>query len=140
MRQAELAARWAARVWRGATLQTLSGATYRLIYEGRRNGGPGPAFRDAALETEDGQRLLGDIELHLRARDWLAHDRAVAAVTRRAHGGTSGGHRGAARPRRRDLLIARSQHGGECRLPFRGGARRRGWAMHRLPSAPAQRI
>jgi hypothetical protein len=73
MREMELAARWAAGAWRGATLSTLSGATYRLIYEGRRNGGPGPDFRDAALETEDGQRLLGDIELHLRARDWLAH-------------------------------------------------------------------
>jgi hypothetical protein len=73
VREAELAARWAAGAWRGATLSTLSGATYRLIYEGRRNGGPGPDFRDAALETEDGARLLGDIELHLRARDWLAH-------------------------------------------------------------------
>jgi len=40
--EAELAARWAAGVWRGATLQTLSGATYRLIFEGRRNGGPVP--------------------------------------------------------------------------------------------------
>lgn len=57
----------------GATLRTLSGATYRLIFQGRRNGGPGPDFRDAALEMEDGARLLGDIELHLRARDWLAH-------------------------------------------------------------------
>jgi hypothetical protein len=73
VREAELAARWAAGAWRGATLRTLSGATYRLIFEGRRNGGPGPDFRDAALETADGARLLGDIELHLRARDWLAH-------------------------------------------------------------------
>jgi Protein of unknown function (DUF2851) len=71
--EAELAARWAAGVWRGATLQTLSGATYRLIFEGRRNGGPGPEFRDAALEAKNGARLLGDIELRLRARDWLAH-------------------------------------------------------------------
>ena len=54
MREAELAARWAAGAWRGATLRTLSGATYRLIFEGRRNGGPGPDFRDAALETENG--------------------------------------------------------------------------------------
>ncbi len=73
MREAELAARWAVGAWRGASLRALSGATYRLIYEGRRNGGPGPDFRDAALETENGARLLGDIELHLRARDWLAH-------------------------------------------------------------------
>jgi hypothetical protein len=73
MHEAELTARWAAGAWRGATLSTLSGATYRLIYEGRRNGGPGPDFRDAALEAKDGLRLLGDIELHLRARDWLAH-------------------------------------------------------------------
>jgi hypothetical protein len=34
---------------------------------------PWPDFRDAALETADGAWLLGDIELHLRARDWLAH-------------------------------------------------------------------
>lgn len=73
VREAELAARWAAGAWRGATLRALSGATYRLIFEGRRNGGPGPDFRDAALATEDGARLLGDVELHLRARDWLAH-------------------------------------------------------------------
>lgn len=73
LREAELAARWAAGAWRGATLRTLSGATYRLIFEGRRNGGPGPDFRDAALEADDGTRVLGDIELHLRARDWLAH-------------------------------------------------------------------
>ena len=73
MREAELAARWAAGAWRGATLRTLSGATYRLIFEGRRNGGPGPDFRDAALEADDGTRVLGDVELHLRARDWLAH-------------------------------------------------------------------
>ena len=52
MREEELAARWAAGAWRGATLRTLSGATYRLIYEGRRNGGPGPDFRDAALEAD----------------------------------------------------------------------------------------
>jgi len=49
MREAELAARWAAGAWRGALLRTISGATYRLIFEGRRNGGPGPDFRDAAL-------------------------------------------------------------------------------------------
>jgi hypothetical protein len=65
--------RRAGRRARGAALQALSGATYRVIFEGRRNGGPGPDFRDAALATEDGARLLGDIELRLRARDWLAH-------------------------------------------------------------------
>jgi hypothetical protein len=75
-REAELAARWAAGAWRGATLRTLSGATYRLAFEGRRNGGPGPDFRDAALETVDGARLLADladIELRLHARDWMGH-------------------------------------------------------------------
>jgi hypothetical protein len=72
-READLAARWAVGVWRGETLQAPSGARFRLIFEGRRNGGPGPDFRDAVLETEQGARLLGDIELHLRARDWLAH-------------------------------------------------------------------
>jgi hypothetical protein len=59
--------------------QALSGETYRLIFKGRRNGGPRPDFRDAAPEADDGAQLLGAVELHLRARDWLAHGRHADA-------------------------------------------------------------
>lgn len=75
-REAELAARWAAGEWRGQALRTERGERFRLIFEGRRGGGAGPDFRDAVLERADGTRLRGDVELHLRAADWVAHGHA----------------------------------------------------------------
>ena len=75
-REAELAARWLAGVWRGATLQSEGGETYRVVFEGRRGGGAGPDFRDAVLMRADGTHLYGDIELHLRPTGWYAHGHA----------------------------------------------------------------
>lgn len=72
-REAEYAARWAAGAWRGAMLETARGERYHIVYECRRGGGAGPDFRDAVLARPDGSRLLGDIELHLRAGAWRAH-------------------------------------------------------------------
>jgi hypothetical protein len=72
-REAALAARWASGVWRGESLCTEDGATYTLVYEGRRGGPSGPDFRDAVLARGDGTRLYGDIELHLRVSGWRAH-------------------------------------------------------------------
>ena len=75
-REAELAARWSAGVWRGATLQSEGGETFRVIFEGRRGGGAGPDFRDAVLARPDGSHVYGDIELHLRPAGWHAHGHA----------------------------------------------------------------
>ncbi|HKW20621.1 MAG TPA: DUF2851 family protein [Ktedonobacterales bacterium] len=75
-REAELAARWSAGVWRGATLQSERGETFRVIFEGRRGGGAGPDFRDAVLVRPDGSYVYGDIELHLRPAGWHAHGHA----------------------------------------------------------------
>ncbi len=75
-REAELAARWSAGVWRGATLRTERGETFRVIFEGRRGGGAGPDFRDAVLACPDGSHVYGDIELHLRPAGWHAHGHA----------------------------------------------------------------
>lgn len=75
-REAELAARWSAGAWRGATLQTERGETYRVVFEGRRGGGAGPDFRDAVLARGDGSQVYGDIELHLRPTGWRAHGHA----------------------------------------------------------------
>ena len=72
-REAELAARWSAGMWRGATLQSERGETFRVVFEGRRGGGTGPDFRDAVLARPDGSYLYGDIELHLRPAGWHAH-------------------------------------------------------------------
>lgn len=75
-REAELAARWSAGMWRGATLQSERGETFRVVFEGRRGGGAGPDFRDAVLARPDGSFLYGDIELHLRPAGWHAHGHA----------------------------------------------------------------
>src|SRR5579872_1177442 len=72
-REAAYAARWAAGAWRGATLETERGDHYRIVYEGRRGGGAGPDFHDAILARDDGSRVHGDVELHLRANGWRAH-------------------------------------------------------------------
>ncbi len=75
-REAELAARWSAGMWRGATLQSERGETFRVVFEGRHGGGAGPDFRDAVLARPDGSHLYGDIELHLRPAGWHAHGHA----------------------------------------------------------------
>lgn len=72
-REAELTARWAAGAWCGETLATGDGEMYTVHYQGRRGGGAGPDFRDAVLLRADGHRVIGDIELHLRASGWRAH-------------------------------------------------------------------
>lgn len=72
-READLAARWAAGMWRGVTLRTERDETYRVVFEGRRGGGAGPDFRDAVLARADGTLCYGDIELHLRPTGWHAH-------------------------------------------------------------------
>src|SRR5690348_12940750 len=75
-REPELAARGSASMWRGATLQSESGETFRVVFEGRRGAGAGPDFRDAVFARADGRQLYRDIELHLRPAGWHAHGHA----------------------------------------------------------------
>ena len=58
-------------------LTTQDGRRFRVIYPGRASSRAGPDFRDAIVATEDGVRLTGDVELHLRAPDWYAHGHDV---------------------------------------------------------------
>ena len=44
-----------------------------MIYPGRVNSRAGPDFHDAIITTEDGDQITGDVELHLRQRDWDSH-------------------------------------------------------------------
>lgn len=66
------------------TLRAVDGRAFRVAFPGRRQGGPGPDFRDARLYTEAGELVVGDLEVHRRAADWEAHghdtDPAYAAV------------------------------------------------------------
>jgi hypothetical protein len=53
-------------------LQAGDGSIVRVLNPGRANAGAGPDFRNAVLELA-GERLLGDVELHLRASYFRAH-------------------------------------------------------------------
>lgn len=68
-------------LWRRADmlpdgLITEDGQRLRIVYPGRPSSRPGPDFVDAVLTTEDGVRVTGDVELHLRAPDWYHHHHA----------------------------------------------------------------
>jgi hypothetical protein len=65
------------RLWEGQTfppeaLTTITGERLRVVYRGRRTGGPGPDFRDALIAAPDGL-LPGDVELHVRSSDFRRH-------------------------------------------------------------------
>ena len=64
-----------ARLWRsraGRSLRTTDGRRLPVVYPDRPAPGHGPDFRDALLELE-GMPLRGDVGVHRKARDWLAH-------------------------------------------------------------------
>lgn len=69
----EVARRW----WTlpaGACLQLSNGACYRLLFTGHPGSSSGPDVHDAVLAPHDAEQVLvGDIEFHVRAGDWFAH-------------------------------------------------------------------
>ena len=54
-------------------LVTEEGARLRVLYPGTANHRAGPDFRGAVIATESGERILGDVELHISAPDWYSH-------------------------------------------------------------------
>ena len=52
--------------------RTAAGLLVRVVYPGRE-GGPGPDFKDAILDMEGQGLVRGDVELHVRQRDWSSH-------------------------------------------------------------------
>ncbi|MBA3822995.1 MAG: DUF2851 family protein [Ktedonobacterales bacterium] len=70
--EAAFAAWWASGRIVGHDLPTHDGHTVRVLFTGRTGGNVGPDFRDAVLML-DGTRVVGDVELHLRAANWDGH-------------------------------------------------------------------
>ncbi len=69
----QLARLWQRRAVRARTLRTEEGRRVRVLYPGRPGVTAGPDFRNALLAV-DGQGIVqGDVEVHLRQRDWRAH-------------------------------------------------------------------
>ena len=68
-----LADLWRKRAARQAWLRTGGGARVRVVYPGRAGHSAGPDFRNALLEIEGLGLVQGDVEIHLRQRDWYSH-------------------------------------------------------------------
>jgi hypothetical protein len=68
-------------VWRrgdfaSARAVTTDGRSLVILHPGRWNRLGGPDFMDARLRL-GGREVIGDVELHLRAEGWAAHDHAA---------------------------------------------------------------
>ncbi len=68
-----LAGLWQKRASRQAWFRTGGGARVRVVYPGRAGRSAGPDFRNALLEIEGLGLVQGDVEIHLRQRDWESH-------------------------------------------------------------------
>jgi hypothetical protein len=63
---------WEKHPFAGRALQTADGKELRILAPGILNRDSGPDFFDARIEL-DGQVWSGNIEIHVRASDWLRH-------------------------------------------------------------------
>ena len=64
---------WKRRAAQQEEFRTGEGTRLRVLYPGRTGTTAGPDFRDALLEVEGLGLVRGDVEIHLRQRDWAAH-------------------------------------------------------------------
>jgi len=68
-----LASLWKKKAARQEWLRTSGGTRVRVIYPGMAGTGAGPDFRDALLEIEGEGLVRGDVEIHVRQKDWKSH-------------------------------------------------------------------
>ena len=64
---------WKRRAARQDEFRTGAGTRIRVLYPGRSGTAAGPDFRDALLDVEGLGLVRGDVEIHLRQRDWKSH-------------------------------------------------------------------
>ena len=60
-----------------AQVESANGTRYRVLYAGMPGGSYGPDFRQAVLEREDGSEIVGDVEIHVRSKEWYAHGHSM---------------------------------------------------------------
>ncbi len=64
---------WSSLAFDTTNLKTLSGETLEIISPGKQNPGDGPDFNNAAVSINN-ISFYGDIELHLKAKNWYLHN------------------------------------------------------------------
>ena len=67
---------WSDHSFNLSDLRTEQGELLRIVRSGRWNRQGGPDFREAEIKI-DGRVFRGDIEIHLREQDWMAHQHAA---------------------------------------------------------------
>jgi hypothetical protein len=70
---------WAGQRFPESALVTAQGVPLRVLQPGRAGRGAGPDFRDAIIAPPSGPLLRGDVELHVRAADFVSHGHAADA-------------------------------------------------------------
>ncbi|MGI9146407.1 MAG: DUF2851 family protein [Chloroflexota bacterium] len=75
--EAELAEAWEQHRYAAHWLVDCCGRHLRVVFPGRRWGGPGPDFLGAVLAQADGALIRGDVEVHRRASSWAGHRHAL---------------------------------------------------------------
>ena len=68
-----LANLWQRRAAQQASFRSPDGLRIKILYPGRPGHTAGPDFRDALLEVEGVGLVQGDVEIHIRQRDWKSH-------------------------------------------------------------------
>ena len=68
----EVVVAWQRQMRSRMELTTEQGEPVEIIYPGRRNNGQGADYQDAVITT-GGRLKKGDIEVHVRSRDWISH-------------------------------------------------------------------
>lgn len=72
---------WYDRALRSECVASSDGETVRIVDPGAWNLEAGPDFRNAVLEVGLGrERVVGDVEVHLRPSDWTAHGHSADAA------------------------------------------------------------
>jgi len=64
---------WAQGAFNQTQLTTTDGQVVRIGNAGHWNKLAGPDFMQARIRFDEGRELVGDVELHLRSEDWVAH-------------------------------------------------------------------
>lgn len=64
---------WFDPAWRPSHLGTLDGRSLTVRSPGQWNRQAGPDFRQAVIVFDDGERCVGDVEIHRLASGWTAH-------------------------------------------------------------------
>jgi hypothetical protein len=77
--EADLSRLWQDQSFPPEALTTTCGERLRVVYRGRRTGGPGPDFRDALIAFPGGL-VHGDVELHVRSSDFGRHGHYLDAA------------------------------------------------------------